>query len=290
MKSLRLKNCSLNSRNAPGVARRASHTLVESLEQRRLLSAAPSLSVADLTITEGHAGSQQALVVVRLSTAATQPVTVNFRTADGTAAAGADYQSVSGKLTFAAGQTVRTIAVPITGDRLGEPDERFTVRLSGAKNATIGDGTGLVTVLDDEPRVTIDDVGQVEGDAGESLFAFTVRLSAASDLAVTVDYTTADGTATAADSDYVASAGTLTFAPGETTKTVLTAVPGDTTSEPDEAFVLNLGGTANAFLADPQAVGRILTNDPWTIEPDPQEPCTQNCGVDADGGWPGVAP
>ena len=285
------KNDCRNSHSVPGVAGRgASHTLVESLEERRLLSAAPSLSVGDLMITEGHTGLRHALVVVRLSRAATKPVTVNFRTADGTAVAGADYQSVSGKLTFAAGQTVRTIAVPIDGDCLGETDERFTVRLSGAKNATIGDGTGLVNILDDEPRVTIDDVLQVEGDAGESLFAFTVRLSAASDLAVTVDYTTADGTATTADSDYAASAGTLTFAPGETTKTILIAVPGDTTSEPHEAFFLNLGGTTNAFLADPQALGRILTDDPWTIEPDPQEPCMVNCGVDGDGGWSGVAP
>ena len=267
-----------------------SHTLMESLEQRRLLSVTPSLSVADLMIAEGHAGQQQALIVVRLSRAATKPVTINFRTADGTAVAGADYQSVSGKLTFAAGQTVRTIAVPIAGDRLGETDARFTVRLSGAKNATIGDGTGLVTILDDEPRVTIDDVAQVEGDAGQSLFAFSVRLSAASDLAITVDYTTADGTATAADSDYVASAGTLTFAPGETTKTVLITVRGDTTLEPDETFVLNLGAAADAFLVDAQAQGRILRDEPWTIEPDPQEPCTQNCGVDGDAGWPGVAP
>lgn len=292
MSSSRSKRHSLKSRCAcaPPAEPSLPQAFVEPLEQRRLLSGQTSLSVADQSITEGHDGLRHALVVVRLSRAAAKPVTVNFRTADGTAVAGADYQSVAGKLAFAAGQTVRTIAVPIAGDRLGEPDERFTIRLSGAKNASIGDGTGVVAVLDDEPRVTVEDVAQVEGDGGETLFAFTVSLSAASDLPVTVDYATADGTASAADSDYVAAAGTLTFAPGETQETVLIAAWGDTTSEPDEAFFLNLDGTVNAFLADAQGLGRILTDDPWTIEPDPQEPCMVNCGVDGDGGWPGVAP
>ena len=97
---------------------------VEALEDR---SVPASLSVSDVTLVEGHAGSQNAVVMVSLSSHSTRTVTVNYSTADATASAGSDYQAVSGKLTFAPGQTSRTILVPVTGDRLGEPNETVLV-------------------------------------------------------------------------------------------------------------------------------------------------------------------
>jgi hypothetical protein len=78
---------------------------------------------------------------------------------------------------------------------------------------------------------------------------------------VTVDFTTGDGTATA-PSDYAATDGTLTFAPGETAKTVTVQVNGDTRKEPNETFNLNLANaTGNATIADGQAVGTIVNDD-----------------------------
>src|SRR5205085_132498 len=145
----------------------------------------------------------------------------------GSATSANDYTAASGTLTIPAGQTSGTITVLVNGDRLGEPNETFFVNLSSATNATIADGQGIGTILDDEPRISISDVTRAEGkNRTTTLFTFTVTLSAAYDQAVTLSYRTADGTATAGDSDYVARTGTLTFLPGETTKTVTIEVKG----------------------------------------------------------------
>jgi hypothetical protein len=148
-------------------------------------------------------------------------VTVAYATSNGTATAGSDYQAASGTLTIPAGQTTGTITVPVNGDRLGEPDETFFVNLSAPTNATVADAQAVGTVIDDEPRISVGDVSKTEGKKGKTtLFTFTVTLSAAYDEPVTVSYQTADGTATTADGDYVTRSGTLTFNPGETTKTI----------------------------------------------------------------------
>ena len=95
---------------------------------------------------------------------------------------------------------------------------------------------------------TIGNVSLAEGNSGTTAVTFTVSLSTASGLPVTVNYATADGTAKALG-DYAATGGTLTFAPGETTKTIVVAVVGDATYEANETFFLNLSGPANASLA-----------------------------------------
>ena len=233
------------------------------------------LSVGDAVILEGNAGIKYAEVTVSLDTPANKAVTVNYRTADGTALAGSDYQASSGKLTFASGETTKTIRVPVIGDRLAEPNETFSVHLSGAKGARIADGAGVVTIVDDEPRLRIGNASVVEGNAGTTLMTFTVSLSAAYDEAVTVNYVTADGTATTANNDYLATFGTLTFAPGETTKTITVEVVGDITGEQDETFYVNLSGaSSNALLIDGQGLGYLINDDVLDCgdhcNPDPQ--------------------
>jgi hypothetical protein len=93
---------------------------------------------------------------------------------------------------------------------------------------------------------------------------FTVTLSAAYDVPVTVDFATADGTARTGNSDYVGTTGTLTFAPGQTTKTVTVIVKGDKKKESNETFFVNLSGATNALMLDSQGVGTILNDDSGT--------------------------
>jgi len=98
--------------------------------------------------------------------------------------------------------------------------------LSSAANATIVDGQAVGTILDNEPRISISDVAMKEGKKGQTtLFTFTVTLSAAYDQAVTMLFRTVYGTAKTSDKDYIAKTGTLTFAPGETTKTITPPSP-----------------------------------------------------------------
>src|SRR5262249_1740929 len=147
-----------------------------------------TLSVADATIVEGHIGTQFAAAVVRLSERATSTVTVNYHSAAGTALAVSDFDTVSGKLSFAPGETSKTILVPVRGDRFAELDEAFFIKLSAPKNARIADGTAVVTILDDEPRISINDVSLPEGNCrcgGGTAFTFTVSLSRGYDEMVT---------------------------------------------------------------------------------------------------------
>jgi hypothetical protein len=226
---------------------------------------APFVNVNDVTVTEGNTGSVNATFTVSLSVASNHDVTVHYATSDGSAA-GSDYSAASGDLTIPAGQTSATFSIAVTGDRNPEDTENFFINLSAPTNAFIGDGQGTGTILDNEPRISISDVSKNEGNgngkSANTAFIFTFTLSNAYDQAVTVNFATADGTAKLSNSDYVAASGTVTFAPGETSKTITVQVRGDKTKEPDEYFLLNLSGqSTNAFLLDSQGVGWILDDD-----------------------------
>lgn len=222
----------------------------------------PSLRINDITVTEGNAGTADAVFTIRLSKAWTQAVTVGFATLDGTARAGSDYVATSGHITFAAGETVKTIAVPVVGDRLAEGNERFSVVLSNPSGATIADATGLANIADTDARPTIGvaDVSVTEGDGGTSSATFTVTLNKAWDASVGVRFATANGTALAGE-DYDARSGTLTFAAGETSKTVTVAIRGDALVEADEAFSLVLSAPTNATIRDATGIATIRNDD-----------------------------
>ena len=111
----------------------------------------PTLSVAGVTVAEGAAGvTTAARFTVTLSKAATTAVTVAYATANGTAAAGTDYTAAAGSLSFAAGETTKTVTVSIIGDATVEPDETFTLLLSNPVNATIATGTATATIANDD--------------------------------------------------------------------------------------------------------------------------------------------
>src|SRR5262249_11505325 len=122
---------------------------------------------------------------------------------------------------------------------------------------------GVGTIVDDEPRISISDVTKAEGRKNHTtLFTFTVTLSAAYDQAVTMSFRSTDGTAKTSDNDYVAQTGTLTFAPGETTKTITIEVKGDNKKEADEYFYLDLfGNSSNSLFTRNRGEGTILNDD-----------------------------
>src|SRR5262249_50330382 len=130
------------------------------------------------------------------------------------ATAGSDYTAASGVVTFAAGTTAKTVAVSVNGDTTFEPNETFFVNLTSPVNATLADAHGQATITNDDaaplPWVSIGDATVAEGNSGTTSAVFTVSLSAASTQSVTVQFATANGTATAG-SDYVAASGTVTF-------------------------------------------------------------------------------
>src|SRR5439155_15969217 len=142
----------------------------------------------------GDVGTVNAVFTVRLLAGGGQTVTVNYGTADGSAIAGKDYVATSGTLTFNPGDTMKTITVPVNGDRTDEDDEYFSVNLSGATNAAVYDSSGTGTILDNDPppSITIADASIREGDRGTKTLVFTVTLSAASDKWVYVNFATAN--------------------------------------------------------------------------------------------------
>jgi hypothetical protein len=224
----------------------------------------PSISISDVSLTEGNSNSKQFTFTVSLSNASSQSVSVNYATANGTATtANSDYTSATGTVTFAPGETTKTLSVNVTGDTAQEPDETFFVNLSNATNATISDSQGTGTILNDDniALLAINDVSITEGNSGTKTLTFTVTRSGLTTSAVTVNYATANDTATTANNDYVSTSGTLSFANGETTKTISVTINGDTPPEADETFLVNLANATNATISDSQGIGTILNDD-----------------------------
>ncbi|MEO0092412.1 MAG: Calx-beta domain-containing protein, partial [candidate division WOR-3 bacterium] len=224
----------------------------------------PAITISDTTDYEGNAGTKSFGFYVTLSVSSYLPVTVNYTTANGTATTGDnDYIASSGTLTFAPGEQVKRIGVDVVGDNKYETDEIFYVNLSGAVNATIADGVGEGTILNDDviPTMTISDTSATEDNIGTKSFGFYVTLSNPSYQTITVNYATANGTATTGDNDYIATSGTLTFNPGEVVKRIGVDVIGDNKYETDETFYVNLTNLVNATFDDDQAIGTILNDD-----------------------------
>jgi len=222
-----------------------------------------SLAISDVTIIEGTAGTTEAIFTVSLSAASAETLIVSFATSNGTAVAGSDYLANSGTLTFAPGEVSHTVSILVNGDVLNEAEEIFLVNLSNPMNAVIADNQGVGTILNDDPlpSLTISDVSLVEGQSGTKAFVFTVRLSTASGQSVTVNYATANGTAKTSNNDYQSTSGLLTFAPGETVKTITIVVIGDKKKEANETFFVDLFGAAGALFTKNRGIGTILNDD-----------------------------
>ena len=224
-------------------------------------STEPSTPTLSITGGSGTEGTDTSIgFTVTLDEAATDTVTVDYATSDGTADAGDDYTSTSGTLTFDAGTTSKTISVSIADDTEDESDETFTVTLSNASGADLGTATATGTirsrtvVVETTPTVSIAGGSGKEGDDEE--IDFTVTLDEAASGTVTVDYATSDGTADAGD-DYTAKSGTLSFSAGQTSKTISVSIEDDIENESDETFTVTLSNPSGADLGTATATGTI---------------------------------
>ena len=215
--------------------------------------------VVQVSIADSRAGELDgsAVFVVSLDRANTQRISVEYATVDATAQAGLDYEAKSRPLNFDAGITEKSIAVTILADGLDEEDETFLLRLANPVNAAISRGTATGTIVDDQPRLSITGVTVGEGAGTADL---TVSLDAASVWAVTVEFATAEGTASAGH-DFCAVDGTFSFVPGVTEQTIMVEILEDAVYEGEETFEVMLWNATTAAIEAGVATVIIEDND-----------------------------
>ena len=220
-------------------------------------------SIDSPRVVEGDSGPTTMTFTVTLSPAASVQATVDYAYAmTGSATSGTDHAAIpSGTLTFAPGETSKTITATVNGDTDMEPDEGIGLQLSnpGPSGFALAMGSGRLAngliVDDDTPTLTIDSPRVAEGNSGTTELVFTVRLEPASTGQVSVTWAAVGGTAiNGIDYTIAATSGTLTFAAGETSKTVPVEVLvlGDSEIEPDE--------TARVAIHNPTPSGTPIRN------------------------------
>lgn len=124
----------------------------ETLNNVRAYTTAPALSIADTRVVEGNSGQKSVEVMLSLSQVSSNVVTVAYNTGNGTAAAGSDYAAVNGTVSFAKGEIIKRINVSVIGDLAVEADETFEIVLNNPSGATLTNGTGTVTIVNDDFR------------------------------------------------------------------------------------------------------------------------------------------
>jgi Ca2+-binding RTX toxin-like protein len=174
----------------------------------------------------------------------------------------------TGTVNFGFGQTTATITVNVAGDTLREADEGFTLALYNAVNASIEQPYGNGIILNDEPVLSVAalQADRAEGQAGSTAFTFTVTRGGSSAGAASASWSVAGSGANPANAaDFQGNllpSGVVSFATGETTKTLTVNVAGDTGLEPDEGFTLTLANPVGAVLTTAAATGVIRQDEP----------------------------
>jgi len=212
----------------------------------------PDISVSSVVVDEKQG---TASFIVTLDRPSTGDVTVSYTTQDGSALAGEDYVATSGSLLFAAGEVVKTVTVDLIDDTDSEANESFLLQLTNLSGASSTVPSGTATIwANDAPAVAqsiahVDDVYVSE----DSAFAeVTIYLDQPNLTAATVDFVTSSGSAGLFD--YDGRDGSVTFAAGETVKTVRIVLNPDDVIEGDEVFYFTLdASSANVSRPDPTA-------------------------------------
>ena len=232
-----------------------------------LCAAAPAYG-ADVTVdgssvTEGDAATTTVDFTITLTSAEAGDVTIGYQTLPGLPAdPEVDFTPQSGEVTFAAGETVKTVPVPVVGDTVDEPTEYILMEVTGAANVA---GEALATILDNDATISIGDVLAYEGSRSAT---FTVTVSSTDSGDVGVTYGTGNGTAFALN-DYTPQGGTLSFAEFDAlTQTIPVPITNDGVAEPDETFRVVLTDPVNGRIADDTGEGTIRDG----VAPQPPPP------------------
>ena len=196
---------------------------------------------------------------------ASQSASITFSTVGGTAIAGSDYTANSQTLTFAAGENLKTVLVAITNDAILEGNETVVAVLANASAGQIGTTSASATIVDNDQSLW--SVSTADVSEGAGFITYTITRSGATTGTASIDFRTAGGTA-AQGVDYTGESQTLTFAAGETTKTVLVAVTNDTLAEAtDETVVGVIANATSGTIATASAAATITDNDlnVWSV-------------------------
>jgi len=229
-------------------------------------SGTPNVSVSSMVVDEKQG---TASFIVTLDRPSVGTVTMDYATQNGDAVAGSDYVAEAGTLVFGAGEVVKTVTVDLIDDVTAEGNEDFALALSNLSGATSIEPYGTALIWEnDAPAVSQSNVFVDDIYVGEDkdYVDVTIRLDSPNLNSATVDYYVSNGTATSADYDGADSF--VTFAAGETVKTVRIVLNPDTSNEGDEVFYVNLNGSsANVSIADDRAQVWIVDNDSSTGTP-----------------------
>ena len=254
----------------------------------------PRLSIATSTVPEGNPFSPRAEppqvphdLTVQLDRPSSRLVSVAYATSPDTATAKVDpvkqkdFVTGSGTVAIPPGQTTGTIPLTTLGDATDEFDEVLSIVLSNPQGLELAEPTPSVTIGDDDPEPTIA-LGTLAVREGTSAVGFVpfvgVALSAPSEKSVSVDYTTAPGTATS-PADFVSASSRLSFPPGSLGSSFALATVRDYDDEPDESLTVEFSSPVNAALPTSPQTLTILDDDPPCVPPDtPTSPTPLNLG------------
>jgi alpha-tubulin suppressor-like RCC1 family protein len=231
------------------------------------------LSIGDQSGLERDEVTGSAFVPVYLSAPASEPVVVSYWTVDGTALASVDYirwgsPAAPRTTTIPVGEVQTQINVPVLPDSEVELDEEFSlVATASGGGVSVGDGTGMVTIVDSDsvsaanPGITVSNPTVVEGDSGERRAQFLVHLSRAASTSISLSYATADGTA-AAGSDYTAKpVSSLVLAAGQISKSIDVAVPSNVIVDGSRSFTLVVAVTGGSPVEEMNMIGAATIED-----------------------------
>jgi poly(3-hydroxybutyrate) depolymerase len=192
------------------------------------------------------------------------PLTVDLSSTDITAKAGVDYVAISNQVTFAPAELLRVVTVPILNNAVNQGTRSFRVSLTNAVGTSLGRlPSTTVNIVEDDAGFRFE---SARASVGEDVGAALIHVLRGTDDASTaagVDFYTLDQAA-ASGSDYVGVTNTLTFAPGETQKTVAVRILNDGDKESSQSFQIRLANpSAGMALGSPSAAAiTIIDNDP----------------------------
>lgn len=247
----------------------------------------PDITIQDVSIIEGNSGYKSVYFTISLNAPHSENVSIIYATEDGTAKAGGDYQSEGGNLVIPSGQRTGYVRVNIIGDSIVEDNETFSLRLFAAQQGTLMNSVATATIINDDSMqgISIGDGAVVEGNTGRKNMYFSIQLAQPSKSFITIHYATMNGTATAADRDYVTVSGQVSIRPGSTSATVAIPILGDRKAESDEVFYVQIVRAFGATINDGLAVGTIYNDDAGKVLP-PPPPVGGPTGLAAAGALP----